>query len=112
MELNRQPVVIGKVIKMTLDEQLYSQRVSARVASEFERRAIRVVHATGYDLPERIQVHGSVCVDYVWERQYNEGCRFTLLHVYLKGEEVPQEQWKEVLTNVNSEIYENGNTFK
>jgi len=97
---------------MTLDEQLYNQRVSARVFSGFQKRATRVVYATGYDQLPRIQVHGSICVDYVWERQYNEGCRFTLLHVYLEGKEVPQERWKEVLTNVNSEIYENGNTFK
>lgn len=97
---------------MTINYQLTQQKIYARVSSEFQKRATRVVHATGYDQPARIQVHGNVVVDYIWERQYNEGCRFTLLHVYLEGKEVPQEQWKEVLKGVNSEIYENGNTFK
>lgn len=97
---------------MTLDEQLVAQRNSAKWTSEFQDRATRVVHATGYDVSARIQIHGSTVVDYVWERQYNDGCRFTLLHVYLKGSEIPQERWKEILRDVNSEIYENGNIFK
>lgn len=97
---------------MNLEDELQHQIGYARTASEFQKRATRIVHATGYNQLARIQIHGGVAVDYVWERQYNEGCRFTLLHVFKDGVEVPENEWKEALNDVNPEIYENGNTFK
>lgn len=98
---------------MTLFQQLHKQHSLARVRSGgrsgFINRPVKVVLSTGYDCPPRIQIHGDIVVDYVWERQYGEGCRFTILQMYHKGVEVPQEQWEAIRDDQEIKfIYENG----